>query len=117
MNARQKKTIIRFMKKNYKDLNGKHSSLKGPASKNKIWKELADNLNLLGPPSKSMELWQQYCCTIKSKMEKKYGNVSELYLKESKGRDIKNVKPAQTRHLTVTTVDLTNDSDDVSDHV
>lgn len=85
MNAQQKTAIINFMESNYKNLYGKHSSLKGPASKEKKWKELVENLNLLGPPSKNKALWQRCWIDIKSKLKTKVSNSKQELQKTGGG--------------------------------
>lgn len=57
MSLVQKEALINFMQFNYANLYGKHPSQKGPETKIKIWKKLADILNGLGPPVKSFKVW------------------------------------------------------------
>lgn len=84
MNSQQKSAIINFMDVNYKHLYGKHSGLRGPATKEKKWTELVEQLNLLGPPSKNLLSWQRCWIDMKSKLKLKVAN-SKQELKKTGG--------------------------------
>lgn len=84
MNSQQKSEIISFMDGNYKHLYGKHSSLKGPVTKEKKWNQLVEKLNLLGPPCKNVLSWQRCWIDMKSKLKTKVAN-SKQELKKTGG--------------------------------
>lgn len=61
--ARVKETqnayILHFMEMNSSVLFGKFASSSGNHKKKKLWKELTDELNKLGPPTKSDVNWKK----------------------------------------------------------
>lgn len=59
VNIKQKQALVDFMEVNYKFLFGKFGSSDGKSSKEEKWKEIADELNRLGPPQKDIEKWKK----------------------------------------------------------
>lgn len=57
MNKIQKEAYLNFMEINYIKLYGRHGALKGPQLKAKLWKQLSESLNLLGP-QKNVDGWK-----------------------------------------------------------
>lgn len=54
----QKEFIIQFMENNSNILFGKFSNSSGKHKKDELWNELSDEMNKLGPPTKSVKNWK-----------------------------------------------------------
>lgn len=57
MNKVQKAAYLDFMQINYNKLYGRHGALKGPKLKAKLWIQISETLNLLGP-EKTVDGWK-----------------------------------------------------------
>ncbi|XP_055306870.1 uncharacterized protein LOC129571132 [Sitodiplosis mosellana] len=68
----QKVAMVDFMQENYSFLMGQFSSMEGRMKKNLKWKEFADVLNKLGPPTKDLAKWKKSWSDMKSETKKKF---------------------------------------------
>lgn len=59
VNNAQKQFLIQFVEKHADILFGRFSNSSGSRTKNKLWTEMNDKLNELGPPTKNISNWKQ----------------------------------------------------------